>query len=115
MKENNQYYESTIKTSRINNQHKTKWKTKPWAILNNKEIITTTPTTETKDLRCKFVSAKDYLKLRKQLEEKNKMIDEINYIIKLFHKYNNLFKWNQEDYIETIGLIEIVLERGKNE
>ena len=114
MIENNQYYESKIKTSRINNKyHKTKWK-KSWTIDNN-EIITTTPTMETKDLRCKFVKAKDYLDLHKQLEEKNKIIDEINYIIKLFHKYNNLVKWNQEDYIETISLIEIVLERGKNE
>ena len=77
MIENDQYYESTIKTSRINNKlHKTKWK-KSWAILNNEEIITTTPTSETKDLRCKFVSAKDYLDLYKKLEEKNKIIDEI--------------------------------------
>ena len=97
MIENNQYYESTIKTSRINNK----------VIKINKSVLQLS--------YGNFVSLEDYLDLYKQLEENQKIIDEIK-------KYLNNFDTKS---LEEQGLgIEVkefiikpleILERGKDE
>ncbi len=53
-------------------------------------------------------------KLRSQLEEKGKIINEAREFLKEFHNYENRFKWCEEDYIKTILKLEEILERGKN-
>ena len=53
-------------------------------------------------------------RLREQLEEKDKIINEAREFLKEFHNYENRFKWCEEDYIKTIIKLEKILERGKN-
>ena len=54
-------------------------------------------------------------KIQDQLEERDKVIDELKSFLKEFHNYENRFKWCEEDYIKTILKFEEILERGKNE
>lgn len=57
----------------------------------------------------------DYTKIN-ILEMKNtlleKKFDELNNFLKKYHKYRDSFKWNEQDYIDTINEIEKILKEN---
>ncbi len=54
-----------------------------------------------------------YNNLQHKLKEKNKIIDKIKDFLKEYHKYENRFKWCEQDYIDTILEIEKMLKEGE--
>ena len=47
-----------------------------------------------------------YMFLEQQVKKQKEVIDNIQNFIKEFHKNRNMFKWNEQDYIDVILKLE---------
>ena len=69
------------------------------------------------DLKCKqFVDVlKENKKLKQQIQQRDNIINKAREFINEYEKNRNCFKWNEQDYIDTINEIKEILNIDKGE
>lgn len=56
-----------------------------------------------------------YMFLEQQCKKQGEVIDNIQNFIKEFHKNRNMFKWNEQDYIDVILKLEKMINEKEVE